>query len=292
MRLLLLISIFILSLQAQDVLVINSNVNIQKYKQAQDGFSESFKKPFKILDISKMKNSEIKEYLYDEYPDIVYVIGAKAYQYANKYIPEKKIYFSSIMNWKRLFSDADQYGVSHELHYGMQFTLIKSIFNDIKTVGVIYSKYTEDMIDDITDNAEKLGIKIVLKKVRSSSIKNESFDDILEQTQAMLIIPDPVLLSDDEVVKNLFRLSKDYKKPVFAYHELFVEYGAALITSVDNPTIGRQIASMMTAGMKNEKIQQIQYPAGTKVLFNKKIVQELKMKFNENISSIVTEVIE
>ncbi|EDZ63193.1 putative ABC transporter, substrate binding protein [Sulfurimonas gotlandica GD1] len=292
MRLLFLLLSFMLLIEAQEILVINSNAKIEKYKEAQEGFSKSINRPFKIIDIAQMKSAEIKEYLYNEYPDIVYAIGAKAYQYANQYIPEKKIYFSSIMNWKRLKMSDERNGISHELHSEMHLILIKSIFRNIKTVGIIYSKYTEDVMLDFAQNARKLGIEIVSYKVNKESVSNENFDELVKHTESMIILPDPILLSDDKIVKKLFKLSKEYKKPVFAYHELFIEYGAALITSVDNPTIGRQIAAMINAETKIQDIKEIQYPAGTKVLFNKKVVLELGIEYSDSITAIATEVIE
>nr|MDA3908454.1 ABC transporter substrate binding protein [Sulfurimonas sp.] len=224
--------------------------------------------------------------------DTVYAIGAKAYQYANQYIPEKKIYFSSIMNWKRLDMSGERYGISHELNAEMHLTLIKSIFSNIKTIGIVYSNYTEDVANDFVIEAQSLGITISLHKFSKSSIIDEDFGNILSKTEAMIIMPDPILLSDDNIVKNLFKLSKKYKKPIFAYHELFIKYGAALITSVDNPTIGRQVATMINSATKTDANQQIFYPAGTKVIFNKKIVLNLEIGFNEQVTSVMAEVVE
>jgi putative tryptophan/tyrosine transport system substrate-binding protein len=292
MRLIFIISIFTLFLYGDKILIINSNGEVGKYKETVDAFKNSFTKPFKTIDVSKMDTNEIQEYLYDEYPDIVYTVGAKAYQYTNKFIPEKKIFFSSIVNWKRLAIDKKRFGVSNELHSGMQLTLIKSIFNDIKTIGVIYSKYTKDIVDDLRINGKKMGINIIAKKVTKNSIQNESFDNIIHQTEAMIIISDPLFLSDEKVVKNLFTLSKQNKKPIFAYHELFIKYGAVLITSLDNPTIGRQIATMIQSDINKDKIIKIQYPAGTKVIFNKKAVEQMEIKFSNNISFIANKVIE
>ncbi|WP_373000034.1 ABC transporter substrate-binding protein [Sulfurimonas sp.] len=292
MRLLILISIIALFLQAQEILVINSNAKIEKYKETEEGFRKSINRPFKTLDISDMKSSKIKELLYNEYPDVVYAIGAKAYQYANQYIPEKKIYFSCIMNWKRLNMSGERYGISHELNTEMQLTLIKSIFRKIKSIGIIYSKHTEDVANNFVIDAQSLGIKIILHKVNKSSIADEKFDDILSKTEAMIILPDPILLSDDDIVKSLFKLSKEYKKPVFAYHELFIKYGAALITSVDNPTTGRQVATMINSVTEIDADKKIFYPAGTKVIFNKKVALDLEIEFNNYSASMIAEVIE
>ena len=62
MRILLLIFIFVLSLSAEKVLVINSNANVEKYKNVFDSFEKTFKEPFKTIDISSMNSKDIQEY--------------------------------------------------------------------------------------------------------------------------------------------------------------------------------------------------------------------------------------
>lgn len=292
MRLLFIISLFTLLLEAQSILVINSNPDVKKYTEAVDEFGKTFNMPFKTLDISHKSNREIRKYLYDEYPDIVYAVGAKAYQYANEYIPEKEIYFSSIVDWKKLSLKNNRYGVSNELHSGMQLTLAKSIFNNIKTIGVINSKYTQNLVNDLRQDAEALGITILSVKIDEDSVKSIRFDESIKQCDAMMIIPDPLFINDEEAVEAVFKISNEYKKPVIAYHELFIKYGATLVMSVDNPTIGRQIAAMMMSNIKNDTIERIQYPAGTNIVFNKKEAALIGVEFSPDISSIATEIIE
>lgn len=292
MRTLLFISIFSLIMHAQSILVINSNAEIKKYRESVEEFSKNFERPFKVLDISDKSSERIQKYLYDEYPDIVYAVGTKAYQYANQYLPEKEIYFSSIVDYKRLSPTGKRFGVSNELHSGMQLTLIRSIFDEIKTIGVIYSEHSQHAVDDLSQNAEKLGIKILTLKIDEASVKNTDLTDTIKRSDAMMVIPDPLFLNDEKAVENLFSLSSSYKKPVFAYHELFIHYGASLVISVDDSTIGRQIAGMMQGRINGDKIEKVQYPAGTKIIFNKKEASRLGLKANSDVLLFVTEIIE
>ncbi|HEX5330197.1 ABC transporter substrate-binding protein [Sulfuricurvum sp.] len=292
MRSLLLISVLSLYLHAQTILVINSNSDVKKYNEAVEEFGKSVKYPFKTLDISNKTTPEIKKYLYDEYPDVVYTVGAKAYQYANEYIPEKEIYFSSIVDWKKLPLNANRYGVSNELHSGMQLILIKSIFNNIKSIGIIHSKYTQNIIDDLTREAGALGITIHSEKIGEESLKKGEFDPVIKSCDAMMVISDPLFLNNEKTVEEVFHKSELYKKPVIAYHELFVQYGATLILSVDNPTIGRQIASMMERHSSDDTIEKIQYPAGTKIIFNKNVANKIGVEFTPDIASTATDIVE
>lgn len=289
MRILFLTTLFIVSLFAQKVLVINSNSSIQKYKSAQEFFTKSYNKPFELLDIANMPTKEIKEYLYDEYPDVVYAIGTKAYSYANMFIPEKTIFFSSIVNYKRLKMDENRYGVSNELHTGMNLTIIKSLFDKTKSLSIIYSDHTSDLFENFKLQASYIGIRVVGQKIS----KHKKLDKkILEQTDALLLIADPVLIKDENTVIELFEDMQKQKKPIFAYHELFIKLGASLVISVDNPTIGRQVALMIENFKQKKEFKKIQIPVGTNVIFNKKLADKLGIKYNKEAISVVNKVIE
>lgn len=288
MKLLLLISLFIFSLHGQNVLVINSNSNIIKYNEAVEEFSKTFPSPFKTLDITDKSSKEIKKALYDEYPDVVYAIGAKAYQYAHEYIPEKEIYFSSIIDWKRLPTASKQYGVSNELHSGMQLILIKTLFSDVKTIGVPYSHYTQNSLNDLITSAKEIGIEIKAIKV-DDAFDPHSLNTLLQECDTIMIIADPLVVKNNSIIEYTFSSAKINKKPIIAYHELFIQYGAVLVISSDNPTIGRQIASMI---VDPDKTDNIQYPAGTNIIVNKKEAKKIGINFSPDILSTATEIIE
>jgi len=281
--------IFTLYLNAQTILIMNSNTSIKKYSQTQKAFMDTIKCNVKSIDVSKMTQSEIKNYLYDEYPDIVYTIGSRAYQYAYKYIPEKKIFFSNIVNWNRLPKKKHFAGVLVELHSGTKLTLMNSLGIRPKKIAVFYSKYTKSIISSLKENAKLMGIEIIGKKV--DSINELDIESVLQISNAVLIIPDPVVLKDKDEVEDIFELAKKYKIPVVAYDKLFVDYGAVLSISVDNPTIGRQVAVMIEKHLNKQDMQNIQYPAGTHVVFSKRISNELGIEVNESKLKILDELI-
>jgi len=289
MRFILIFILFIIYAQAQTILVINSNYSISKYKQTQEAFAQNFDEKFKSIDISSMTPKEIKDYLYNEYPDIVYTIGSRAYQYAYKYIPEKKIFFSSIVNWKRLPKKEHFSGVLVELHSGMFLTMIRSMYKKFKKLGIIYSEYTKDVVSSLEDSSKHVGLKIITQKI--SSKDDIKIDSLLKQTDGLIIIPDPIVLGTKDVVIDIFTRAKAYKNPIIAYDKLFINYGAVLSISVDNPTIGRQIATMIKGYMKKTDTHNIQYPTGTHVTFNKKSAKELELDLKNiefiNIDEIV-----
>jgi putative ABC transport system substrate-binding protein len=240
------------------------------------------------VDISSMQENTIKEYLYDVYPDIVYTIGTKAYQYAKKYVPEKKIYFSSIVNYKRLSIGKNTYGVSNELHPGMQLTLIKALLSRTKSIGIVYSSYTRALYDGFKTEAKKLGIEVIGQKITKST--NCNFE-LFKNIDAFVILADPVMLEDEKKVKVHFSHFKKLNIPIIAYHPLYIKYGAVLVISVDVRTIGRQIASMIESDMHGFSYQSIQIPIGTKVIFNKGLAKRMGLHYDKSALGIVNKVI-
>ncbi len=292
MKLLFFIFSFIYLLQAETILVIDSNAEVKKYTETIDAFRKNFNRDFTVLNLSGMSAKEIRNALYDIYPDIVYAVGAKAYQYANAYIPEKTIYFSSIIDYQKFDIQGKRYGISNELHSGMQLTLIKSIFTTVNALGVIYSEHTQNIMKDLRQNAKKIGITITSLKITKEPMERSILEDFIQKNDALMIIPDPLLLSNTARVNTFFDLSKKYKKAVIAYHELFINYGAVLAISVDNPTIGRQVAMMMQNHISDEQTVAIQYPIGTHIIFNKHQAAMLGLKINSDISQIATKILE
>ncbi len=278
-----------LNLHANDLLIINSNSNIEKYANVQQAFIKNYKGDYKVLDLLGLSKKQIEEYLYDEYPDIVYTIGTKAFSYANMYIPEKTIFFSSIVNYKRLNIQNNRYGVSNELYIGMNLTIIKSLFSKLDSFSIIYSEYTKDLYLNFKQNASTMGIKIVGQEISKNKDINKK---LLKDSDGLIMIADPILLKDEKVVIDLFKEMNKLKKPIFAYHELFIQYGASLVISAHNKTIGAQVASMINHFKNNKDFSKIQSPMGTNVIFNKKVADTLEVQYNTHAFPVINKVVE
>lgn len=288
MRLIYVLLLSTILLYSETILIMNSNAKVERYQSMESAFSKHIKNDFTRIDIAKMSKNQIKEYLYDEYPDIVYAIGTKAYQYATKYIPEKKIFFSSIVNYKRLKMGQKCFGVSNELHTGMKLTLIKSLLSKTKTISLIYSRYTKSVYESFKEEAKHVGIEVIGQKIDEDDV----FDmPKLQSTDAFVMIADPILLKDEKKVEELYNTLNKANKPIIAYHPLYIKYGAVLILSVDIPTVGRQVASMIQSDMSGHTFTSIQMPIGTKVIFNEGLAKQMKLHYDKSALGIVNKVI-
>ena len=278
------------------IMLINSSGTVEKYSVAQEEFKNAIPQPVIEIDLSKEKweLSDIEDRLYDEYPDLIYCIGTKAYLIANKYVSEKKIIFSSIINWRRLPLTKNTYGVSNELHPGFQITLFRYIFPKVSKIGVLYSEeYNGQWIRKAKQDAAEMGVEIIGKAVGKSRFTFPTLKALLPEIEALWLISDPVVIPDKQTLLELFAESDAQKVPIFSYHPTFTEYGAALVVSVDNPTTGRQAAAIAMDVLNNAKVKdKVELPAGSHIILNLKKVKAYGLQYKEMALGSVNQLIE
>lgn len=277
------------------ILLINSDASVERYAVAQTEFLNSFSYPVSQMDLGRRKKTlqDIEDTLYDEYPDLVYCIGSRAYLVANRFLKEKNIVFSSIINWQRLPETRKTFGVSNEFHPEMQITLFRYIFPNIKKIGILYSeKYNGQWVDQAKTQAKALGVQIIGESVEDSHQVIPILKHISGDIDALWLISDQVILSDRNVLMQVFKECDAKKTPIFSYHDAFAKQGAVLIVSVDNAVIGRQAAGIsenVIAGTVGDKVQ---YPAGSHIIMNLKKAKEYGLTYEESFLNSVNEIIE
>ncbi len=282
------------------VLTINSNASVDKYRMAQEEFKKALNikdRPNLITDVNlgdkKWKLPDIEEMLYDEDPDLIYCIGSKAYLVANKFAYEKNIVFSSVVNWLRLPVTGKTYGVSNELHAGMEIMLFRYIFPGVKKIGVLYSKkYTGQWLDKARDQAREMGFEIIGQTVSGKSGTLSALGSLLPRSDAFWLISDPSIMSGKENLLKILKKCDAEKKPVFSYHRAFADFGAVLIVSADNRTIGRQAAGIAAEVLSGGKFDdKVQFPAGSHITLNLKNVKAYSLQYSEDALESVNTII-
>ena len=278
------------------IMVLNSNAAVDKYKVAQEEFTRSISTPVVEIDLGakKWKIGEIQDLLYDVYPDLVYCIGTKAYLLANKYISERNIVFSSIINWQRLPVAEKTFGVSNELNPEMQITLYRYMFPGLKRIGVLYSeKYNRHWFNSAQATAKEMGVEIIGRSLSKRRDTVPALKELLPEIDALWLISDPVVMADKSTLIELFKQCDVHKKPILSYHDAFAEYGAVAIVSVDNPTTGRQAAAISRELLSGDVMKtKVQLPAGSHIILNLKKANAYGLRYGEMALSVVNRIIE
>lgn len=281
------------------ILILNSDAAIAKYGAVEKEFRANLSVAHTTLDLGKRRRAldpkKIKHTIQNYDPDVIYCIGTKALTVAKKLVPKRKRVFSSVMNWRRFKMDGHTFGVSNDLHVGMQVTLFRYLFPKLKKIGIFYSKqFNRAWVELATQEAVNAGIKIMGYPVEKPDQLGRVLDKNLSGLDAIWLIADPVVLSGKPTVKKIFRSGEKRKKPIFAYSHVFARFGATLILSVDLPTIARQAAMLAENLARGQPApeERVQEPAGSRIALNKKKIARYGFPLNKDALGAVNTFIE
>lgn len=277
------------------ILLISSNAAVGKYKAAQEAFRKTVSNPVMTVNMGSETGGNIDMGRLLSYnADLIYCIGGKAYFFAREHFGEKKIVFSSIINWLRLPGlDGPTYGVSNELHPRMPIYMFRSLFPSIKRIGMIYStQYTLQWFENAKGQAGELEIEIIGKTVSQEKQTLSALDELLPNIDALWLISDPLVMSKKEYLYKILERCDARNTPVFSYHGPFAKLGAAMIVSADIPTIGRQAANIAMGVLSGEEIdEKVQFPAGSHIVLNMKKVKKFGLKYNKDALGLINTII-
>ncbi len=277
-------------------LVLNSNAAVKNYELAQAAFTANtvgIRAKINLGD-SSVDIDQVKKQIRQVNPDIIYAIGSKAYLLAHEIAEDKKIIFSSVLNWQRLPMSENSYGVSNELSPGMQLMTYRYLFSAVKKIGVIYSeRYNKEWLSGAIETAEDVGMEIISTPIAESAELMPALEKLLPEVDVLWLISDPVVLASQESVLEIFSESAAMKKPVIAYAEIFSTLGATLVISADISTMGLQAASLARELLEHKKVlQPVVDPAGSYIMLNMKKVKEYGLDLNNEALGSVNQIIE
>ncbi len=280
-----------------DVIILNSDLSVLKYRLAQSTFESSYPGKtvsFDLGDGNFSMTAEFEKSLRDTKSDIIYAIGSKAYNVAQNIFANRKIIFSSIINWQRFEVTPSSYGIANELPAGMQLTIYRYFFPQIKKIGIIYSElYNKEWLESAVEAGRELNIDIIGETISKTDGLLPALNKILPQVDALWLISEPLALSSPKSVSEILELSNAFKKPVFAYREVFADLGATLAISADIPTMARQAAEIAIKLATGSAIEnRVLHPAGSQIILNKQKIGAYGIELNAEAMDSVNRIIE
>lgn len=281
--------------KAAKVAVIISDSTVSNYKTALEEFKAGLGHPVLefALDRGADSEKEVEKTLTKLRPEVIYCIGTRAYLLAARAAKGSKLIFSSVINYQRLPRGEKSFGVANELPPRAYLTLYRYIFPGITTIGLIYSKqYNQEWALDAIESAKEAGITLVARAINSKDELPAALNEVVSETQALWLIPDPVVISNREALVRIFNTVQQHKKPVFSYSEAYLSLGSALVISADTPTIARQAAGLAREVLSNSSAEPaVQSPAGTYIILNMKKALEYKIEVDMDAMDSVNRIV-
>ncbi len=285
--------------QPNKVLIINSDNTIYRYQENAVEFKKVLQQnsyqwnEFDIASHAGSTDEELKKLIQKDTSPLIYCIGTKAYSLVRDIAKGKKLLFSAAINWRKLNIGSDTYGVANELSPSQELSLLRYFFPAVKKIGLLYTEqFSNEYVETIKQESAKLGIEIVNQDIEEGEDISSALDNVLSKVDIFWIISDPMVLNNKEAVQKIFQAAKQYKKPVYAYSDVFIEQGAVLAISADVATIGRQSANFVMMIDKHKlPTGTVQIPAGSTVTLNKCAVDALHLNFNQDALDSVNQII-
>ncbi|MEO5334367.1 MAG: hypothetical protein H7839_20320 [Magnetococcus sp. YQC-5] len=281
----------------QKVLLINSNSTVKRYVDIQKEFLQQWSGPSQVVDMQGKEDAseKIVDIVKKYQPDVIFNIGSQAHTLANEQFKNIRQVFAAVINWRRFPVGEYALGVSNEPMSGMQFSLMRSLFPNLHRIGVLYNpEVNMEWVEAASQEAKAWQFDILARPITNPSQLRDKLNILLGETDALWLISDPVVLASKEAVQMIFTTADQLRKPVVAYNELFAQYGAVLVVSVDIPTIGRQaaiLARKIISGTKSSD-EKVVSAAGSYVILNRKQVSRYHIKINNDATDMINKIIE
>lgn len=220
---------------------------ISSFEIVKNSYMEEGKNDYQFLSLNLDGNYEGIDQLPSQIrklkPDLILCIGSKSLESLAGKITEIPILFAMVLDYQRF--QPEKYGniagVSLNIPPETVFYNFKNYFGDINNYGVLSSR---DHLANLRENRERLkatNIQLTIGEANSPEDVAGKYESIKKYIQALWMIPDPKVISEESFLFLVDNSIAD-KKSFIVYSEQFVKAGALFSTSPNYATIGSQLA--------------------------------------------------
>lgn len=186
-------------------------------------------------------------------PDLVISVGTRLFQEATAAEPPRNIFAALVprITFEALVDDlpADQVNrrlaILVEQDPARQLHLAQALLPELARAGIVVSGEPERAIKQLSAPSTRQIPRIIHEQVSETSEIALSFERLLEEVEAVIALPDPVLLNRNNT-KWLLYMAANRGVPIFGYSSAYVRAGALAAVYSTPEQVGRQVATELT----------------------------------------------
>jgi len=271
--------------QSANIFVVRSK-DITSYNLAVDGFRQGASDDWGIVEYDlkgTLKNADkLAKRLEKEKPDLVVAVGAKATLALTKSRTSYPIVFCMVMNPAACDLQASNAtGVSLAISPEEQMDVLTALGPNIKRIGVLLRKTSQDLLKSVTKPAEKQGIEIIPVEFESEKEIPRKLRPALDKIDALWMLDDAFIHSK-ETLEFVVLNTLERNIPFMAISEVFVKEGALASLSPSFFSNGQQTAELAKR-ILTERIS----PKNIPVSFHKRPDMVLNLKIARKINLVI-----
>jgi putative ABC transport system substrate-binding protein len=232
-------------------------------------------------------------------PTLFVTISSYATQVISATFPAKPIIFANVMNPRASgFIETMAYpggnitGAALDIPPDMQFKYFQRVVGKIKTMGVLYSSETENIIHQAKEAASERGINLVSLKVASEKEIPRAIDSLCKISDALWSVADHTVYTPQSTRHIVLQTLRN-RIPMMGFSQELVEAGGLFTLDFDFKDVGRQageIASRVLFGATPGQIP-VSTPGVIYFKYNEKTAGQINIEIPEELLAVAKEVI-
>jgi putative tryptophan/tyrosine transport system substrate-binding protein len=254
-----------------------------EYKEALRGFKESARQPvvaeYDMEDDVDRGRKQLAQIEAKIKPELILAVGFSALQaVANQ--TDIPIVYCMVLNPPSLLGDNAKKvtGASMNIPVEQPLRLLKQLGPNIKRIGVVYNPArTGYLVRRAVSVARQEGLQLVTREVNSARDAIAAVGPLLDEVDALWLIPDETLLQR-AVVQQMLLLAYRKRVPLLGLAESHAKMGALLALSFASPQdIGRQAGELANEVLSGKSTADLPYTTArqTNLIVNLKAAQKL-----------------
>jgi ABC-type uncharacterized transport system substrate-binding protein len=153
--------------------------------------------------------------------------------------------------------------------WGRQLSFIQAALPRHSTVGVLYSPYTPIALPRLPR-----GLSLNTKSIRSAETLFDALENILSNSDVLLVVPDNEIYSANNV-RNILLTSYRHKVPLIGISQAYVNAGALGAIFSTPEQLAAQAAEMAASFARNRQLPAPQHPASFSIALNQQVARSL-----------------
>lgn len=205
----------------------NANLEFVEYFKQELINAQNNNLRIKVIDLQ-----EADKLVVAENSELVIALGVKALEAASKLKHTTPVIgvFTPLLSFNSLLElshrDLGNFSaIVLDQPYARQISLIKTVLPDAKNLGILLGSTSAQYSELLKDAGEKNALNVLEENINQESDLIPKLKKILETSDALMAIPDPLIYSR-ETAQPILLTSYRHQKPVFGYSQSYVRAGA------------------------------------------------------------------
>jgi len=232
-------------------------------------------------------------------PDLFVTIGSYATEAIAKTFPGQPVIFATVINPQAsgFVASMDNpggniTGAALDIPPDIQFKYFQRVVGQIKTMGILFSSETENIIRQASIAARQLGIKLIALRVENEREIPAAIDSLCKVADVLWSVADHTVFTPQST-KHIILQTLRYQIPLMGFSQSLVEAGGLFSLDFDFKDIGRQageIAVRVLRGTAPGTIP-VATPGFIYFTYNENTAERIKIKIPEDLLAVAKEVI-